>query len=168
MKNKQHIELLVLSDFGSKEEVIKTNVSLQEIQNVMDGINWEHFHQVVLSRSDYDWIEVGGNLKEDGLACIFEKDGEQFVIDEAPTSVREITEILISYFYNDGEFQRKYEFTGETKEEKKTEVESKKHQDWDRKHEQESKKEKIANFRRFLLVLVAVIAIVLITFFGLS
>ncbi len=166
MRNKQQIELLVLSDFGSKEEVKKTNVSLQEIQNVMDNINWEHFHQVVLSRSDYDWIEVGGNLKEDGLACIFEKNNEQFVIDEAPTSVKQMTEILISYFHNDREFLRKYKFTGEKEEKKKKEEETKKYQDWKRKYEQESRKEKKSNFRRFLLAKVIVIAIATIAYFG--
>ncbi len=164
MRNKQQIELLVLSDFGSKEEVKKTNVSLQEIQSVMDNINWEHFHQVVLSRNDYDWIEVGGNLKEDGLACIFEKDNEQFVIDEAPTSVKQMTEILISYFHNDGEFLRKNKFTGEKEEKKKKEEESKRYNDWKRKFEQESKREKKASIRKFLLASIILILLIFVSY----
>lgn len=161
MRNEHQIELLVLSDYGSKEEIKKTNVSLQEIQSTMDNINWNHFHQVILSRNNYDWIEVGGNLNNDGLSCIYEKDNEQFVIDEAPTSVNHMAEILLSYFQDDGEFLRKNKFTGEKEEAKKKEEESKRYKDWKRKFEQESKREKKASIRKFLF---ASIILVLLLF----
>ena len=108
------MELLVLSDYGSIELIKKENPSELEILKTMDSIDWNLFHQVLLSRNDYDWIEVGGNLIEDGLSVAFEKNNEQFVIDKAPDSIEQLTEILVSYFKNDGVFYEKYSFTGET------------------------------------------------------
>ena len=166
MNSNQQMELLVISDYGSKEEIKKTNVSLQEIQKIMDDINWEHFHQVILSRSENDFIEVGGNLNEDGLACIFEKNNEQFVIDEAPTSVEQITEILISYFKGEEEFLRKYKFTGEADEKTRKEEESKKYNEWKINYEKELKKENKLKIRRFILVNLIVISIATLAYFG--
>jgi len=109
----KRMELLVLSDYGSKENLKKENPSESDILNIMNSIDWNLFHQVCLSKNDYDWIEVSGNLNEDGLAAIYEKNNEQFVIDKAPTSINQLTEILLSYFNNDGKFNKKYKFTGE-------------------------------------------------------
>ena len=107
------MELLVLSDYGSRENLKKKNPSESDILETMSSIDWNLFHQVCLSKNDYDWIEVGGNLKEDGLSAMYEKNNEQFVIDKAPSSINQLTEILLSYFNNDGKFNKKYEFTGE-------------------------------------------------------
>ena len=107
------MELLVLSDYGSRENLKKKNPSESDILETMNSIDWNLFHQVCLSKNDYDWIEVGGNLKEDGLSAMYEKNNEQFVIDKAPSSINQLTEILLSYFNNDGKFNKKYKFTGE-------------------------------------------------------
>lgn len=107
------MELLVLSDFGSKENLKKENPSESDILETMNSIDWNLFHQVCLSKNDNDWIEVGGSLKEDGLSAIYEKNNEQFVIDKPPTSINELIEILLSYFNNNGKFNKKYKFIGE-------------------------------------------------------
>ena len=107
------MELLVLSDYGSKENLKQQNPSESDILSTMNSIDWNLFHQVCLSKNNFDWIEVGGNLIEDGLSVIYEKNNEQFVIDKAPTSIKQLTEILISYFKNDGIFKKRYKFTGE-------------------------------------------------------
>ncbi|MDB9836795.1 hypothetical protein OAC51_07825 [Flavobacteriaceae bacterium] len=107
------MELLVLSDYGSRENLKKKNPSESDILETMNSIDWNLFHQVCLSKNDYDWIEVGGNLKKDGLSAMYEKNNEQFVIDKAPSSINQLTEILLSYFNNDGKFNKKYKFTGE-------------------------------------------------------
>ena len=107
------MELLVLSDYGSRENLKKKNPSESDILETMNSIDWNLFHQVCLSKNDYDWIEVGGNLKEDGLSAMYEKNNEQFVIDKAPSSINQLTEILLSYFNNDGKFNKKYKFIGE-------------------------------------------------------
>jgi len=107
------MELLVLSDYGSRENLKKENPSESDILETMNSIDWNLFHQVCLSKNDYDWIEVGGNLKEDGLSAMYEKNNEQYVINKAPSSINQLTEILLSYFNNDGKFNKKYKFTGE-------------------------------------------------------
>ncbi|GAA4807118.1 hypothetical protein [Litoribaculum gwangyangense] len=107
------MELLVLSDYGSKENLKKKNPSESDIIETMNSINWNLFHQVCLSKNDCDWIEVGGSLQEDGLSVIYEKNNEQFVIDKVPTSINQLTEILLSYFRNDNKFIKKYKFNGE-------------------------------------------------------
>jgi hypothetical protein len=109
------MELLVLSDYGSKENLKKGNPTESDILETMNSIDWNLFHQVCLSKNDSDWIEVGGNTMEDGLSAMYEKNNEQFVIDKAPTSINQLTEILLSYFKNDGKFYKKYKFTGENK-----------------------------------------------------
>lgn len=108
------MELLVLSDYGSKEELKLENPSESDIIETMSSIDWNSFHQVCLSKNDSDWLEVGGNLKEDGLSVIYEINNEQFVIDHTPTSIHQLTEILLSFYKADGLFKTKYQFTGET------------------------------------------------------
>jgi hypothetical protein len=59
----------------------------------------------VLSVNNNNWIEVGGNLNEDGLSSMYEENGKQYVISEPSSSVKDMTEILISYFNRDGKFK---------------------------------------------------------------
>lgn len=106
------MELLVLSDYGSKENLKKENPSESDIFNIMNTIDWNQFHQVCLFKNDYDWIEVGGNLKEDGLSAIYGKNNDQFVIDNAPTSVNQLIDILLCYLNNKDQLIRKHKFTG--------------------------------------------------------
>lgn len=107
------MELLVLSNYGSRENLKMKNPSESDILETINSIDWNLFHQIRLSKNEYDWIEIGGNLKEDGLSAMYEKNNEQFVIDKPPTSINQLTEILLSYFNNDGKFKKKYKFTGE-------------------------------------------------------
>ena len=76
----EKISLLVLSDYGSVEKINLPNILENDIVTIMKDIDWRQFHQVVLSRNDNDWIEVGGNLGKDGLSCMYEENGEVFVI----------------------------------------------------------------------------------------
>ena len=106
------MELLVLSDYGSKENLKKENPSESDILNIMNSIDWNQFHQVCLIKNDYHWIEVGGNLKEDGLSAIYGKNNDQFVIDKAPTSINQLTDILLCFLNNKDQLIRKHKFTG--------------------------------------------------------
>lgn len=108
------MKLLVLSDYGSVEFLKIENPTESDIIQTMNSIDWNLFHQVILSKNDYDWVEVGGNVTEDGLSAMYEKNNEQFVIDDAPSSKEQMIEILISYFKNDEIFYKKFKFTGES------------------------------------------------------
>ena len=154
---KRNIELLILSDYGAKEKIISNNTSAIEIENTMASVNWNLFHQVVLSKSEKDWIEVGGNLNEDGLSCMYEENDEVFVINNPPTSVLEMTEILISYFKDDNKFKKDYRFTGDKKESKNKKLSKEKFEAWKKNFEIQSKKDKVNDrikiFIAFLLLL---------------
>lgn len=76
----------------------------------MSALNWVDFHQVVLEQNNGDWLEVGGNLADDGLSAMYEEDGQQYVIDQAPTSVDHMMAILLSYQARDGKFRTDNKF----------------------------------------------------------
>lgn len=104
------MELMVLSNYGAEEKIISDSTTVEEIKKTLNELNWSDFHQVVLSINTNNWIEVGGNLNEDGLSSMYEENGKQFVISEPPSSVKHMTEILISYFNRDGKFKIKNRF----------------------------------------------------------
>lgn len=105
------MELLVISNYGSDEKLISDSTNIGQIKETMNGIDWNEFHQVILSIDNNNWIEVGGNLNEDGLSSVFEENGKQFIINKPPSSVDHMTKILLSYFNGDGKFklENKYE-----------------------------------------------------------
>lgn len=105
------MELLVISNYGSDEKLISDSTNIGQIKETMNGINWNEFHQVILSINNNNWIEVGGNLSEDGLSSVFEENGKQFIINKPPSSIDHMTKILLSYFNGDGKFklENKYE-----------------------------------------------------------
>lgn len=109
------MNIVVLSDYGKVEKVHLKNISAQDITRTIDSIDWNKFHQVTLSKNEYDWIEVGGSLKENGLSCIYEGKNEQFVIDKAPSTIDQLKDILLSYYSGDGEFKIENTFIGENK-----------------------------------------------------
>ena len=148
---KINIELLVLSDYGAKEKIISRNTSAIEIKNTMASINWDLFHQVILSRSEKNWIEVGGNLNEDGLSCVYEENDEVFVINNPPTSVKQMTEILISYFNDDNKFKDNYKFTGDKEESINKKLSDEKFEAWKKDFEIQAKKDKVNDCRKILI-----------------
>ncbi|WP_179321128.1 hypothetical protein [Winogradskyella helgolandensis] len=109
-KSKIKMELMVLSNYGADEKIISNSTTIEQIKSTMNELNWNNFHQVVLSTNDSNWIEVGGNLNEDGLSSMYEENGKQFIINEPPSSKKHMTEILISYFKGDGKFKRENKF----------------------------------------------------------
>lgn len=68
------------------------------VQNTMHSLNWQGFHQVVLEQPNGDWMDVGGSLNpDDGLSVMHEENGKQSVIRVPPTSVDEMTTMLLGY-----------------------------------------------------------------------
>ncbi|OFX39830.1 MAG: hypothetical protein A2X08_02890 [Bacteroidetes bacterium GWA2_32_17] len=104
------MKLTVLSNYGSDKKVISDSVTIDQIIKTMSSLNWNEFLQVTLEKSNGDWIEVGGNLKEDGLSAMYEENGQQYVIDRPPISVEHMTKILLSYQAGDGMFKIENKF----------------------------------------------------------
>lgn len=152
-KHPTEIELRLLTDKGKKEVVIEKSASVQAIQATMESLDWNEFHLVILSKNDHDSISVGGSLHKDGLACAYEENGEQYVIDEAPTSVGQMTEMLVSYFKGDGAFKRKYKFSGEADDIKQKEEDQKKFEVWKAGFLVQQKKDRLQHFKRIAIIL---------------
>ena len=103
-------ELMLLSNYGAEEKIISDSTTIKQIKNTMNELDWNNFHQVILSTDNSNWIEVGGNLNEDGLSSMYEENGKQFIINEPPSSVEHMTKILISYFNGDGKYKKENKF----------------------------------------------------------
>lgn len=159
-----HITLQVITDYGSKELVNQKNVTLETVIQKMETIDWNTFHQVILSKSKIDWIEVGGNITKDGLSCIYEENSEQFYIDEAPTSILQMKEILTSYFKGDNRFKKDYKFTGDKEELKQKEEKAEKLKEWNKEFAFRQKTEKASNRKRTIITLL-ILTFVSLTFY---
>lgn len=100
------MELRVISDYGSVERIVTPNATAEAISELMASLDWYGFHQVVLTRPNGDWLEVGGSLDPtDGLSVMFEEDGEQHVIEEPPASVEGMTSFLLGYLSGGDEWK---------------------------------------------------------------
>jgi len=74
------MKLIRIGNFGEIEEVVSEKASLYEVISLVDALNWQHFHQVVLQKDTENWIEVGGSLNTHGLAAVICHDNEHFVM----------------------------------------------------------------------------------------
>lgn len=109
-QNQTKMELMLLSNYGAEEKIISDSITIKQIENTMNKLDWNNFHQVILSTDNSNWIEVGGNLNEDGLSSMYEENGKQFIINKPPSSVEHMTKILISYFNGDGKYKKENKF----------------------------------------------------------
>lgn len=107
------MKLTVIENYGSRVKEISLSANPHEIINTMNSINWKDFHQVVLAKDKNNWIEVGGNITDDGLSVIYAEEKNQYIITDPPTTVEQMTAILLSYLAGDGRFKIEYKFESE-------------------------------------------------------
>jgi hypothetical protein len=92
------MKLRVISDYGRTERLVADEATPEIVVSTMHSLDWRGFHQVVLERSNSDWMEVGGSLDpSDGLSVMYEENGKQSVIRVAPTTVEDMTTMLLGY-----------------------------------------------------------------------
>lgn len=104
------MKLTVISDYGENEKTISDSATIEQVKSTMLSLDWKEFHQVVLEQKDGNWIEVGGNIGDDGLSSMYEENGNQFVINRPPSSVEHMTKILLSYLRGDNKFREDNKF----------------------------------------------------------
>ncbi|MDW3196917.1 MAG: hypothetical protein R8G66_31360 [Cytophagales bacterium] len=104
------MQLRVISNYGAYEMLVSDSVSLEQVRSKMVDLDWNSFHQVVLEQENGDWIEVGGNLLDDGLSAMYQEAGRQYEIRQTPKSVDQLTEILLSYLRGDNKFREDHKF----------------------------------------------------------
>lgn len=98
------MRLEVISDYGATTTEISNRATPELIKETMASLDWQRFHQVVLSKPNGDWIEVGGSINPDeGLSVMWEEAGAQEVI--APASVAEMTGFLLGFLSENNEWR---------------------------------------------------------------
>jgi hypothetical protein len=100
------MELSVISNYGQTMEIIAEEATPALVRQTMRSLDWHGFHQVILTKADGDWLEVGGSLAPgDGLSVMYEERGEQFVIEDPPETVEEMTAFLLDYLAGSGQWR---------------------------------------------------------------
>ncbi len=102
------MKLYHIENYGAKTHGISKNASIEDIESLMQELDWQGFHQVVLEKNNGDWLEVGGSLNpEDGLSVMFEENGKQLVIKTPPQTVVEMMDFLTMYLSGSQDWKNK-------------------------------------------------------------
>lgn len=104
------LKLVVTYDYGETLETISENTTPEIIQNTMQSINWNEFHIVQLEDKDGNALHVSGSLEEDGLASGYVTEEDHLLKTEPPTSVEEMTTILIDFLESENTWRKKYKY----------------------------------------------------------
>ena len=105
------MQLSVLSDYGATERIITQGASPEIVEKTISNLDWDGFHQVVMTKRNGDWLEVGGSLNPtDGLSVMYEEDGQQVVIKEPPATIAFLIQVAIAYVNNTGRWKEMAEW----------------------------------------------------------
>lgn len=99
------MKLVHIKGWTGEEKVISIHTSEREISDFLTSLDWEEFNSVKLELDSRNWIDVSGNLSGDGLAIVYEENGNQFVSNDAPNSVQQLKATLILYLNADKSFK---------------------------------------------------------------
>ena len=104
------MKLTLISNYGAEEKIISDQINSEQIVETMNGIDWKLFHQVVLTKGNGDYLEVGGNTSDDGLSVMYQENNHQYFIVDPPETVEQMLEILLSYLAVDYQYKNQYKF----------------------------------------------------------
>lgn len=99
------MKLYLIRSLVGEEELIANNPSENQISHLVNSIDWNKFKTIRLRKDDNNWIEVSGSLVEDGLAIIYEEAGVSFVIKDAPETLTQLEQALLSFFRGDEKYK---------------------------------------------------------------
>lgn len=161
---KNKVEIRVTSDYGSNEILRQANTTVEIIEETMNSLNWNEFQIVNLSRNDKDWISLSGNLSDEGLVCVYEENNEVYMIETPPNTIKEMKDILISYYEGDGKFKKKYKFVSEKFTKPNEPINQLKLKKWKENFLIRRKKEKIADAKKMLFSILITISLSVIIY----
>jgi len=102
--------LHVLSGLPCEHSSIDKNPTEKAIRAAIGDLDWHgDFHQVLLVTSPGVCFAVGGSLDPDiGLSSSYSdaKKDEILVIKEAPATVANMEDLMVSFYYGDGRWKR--------------------------------------------------------------
>ena len=94
------------------EEFITNKTDAKTIREFVHSLDWHIFGFVIVYQSEFQWIEVSGSLlPEDGFSSSYHDGEAHKVINQAPGTVEEMADILITYANDKMSFQERYEFS---------------------------------------------------------
>ncbi|TXG36706.1 hypothetical protein [Seonamhaeicola maritimus] len=100
-------------NYGDSTKTISEKATAEIIKNTMKSINWNEFHIVQLEDENgdgYKSLHVSGSLEEDGLASGFVTDDDHILLVKPPTTVKEMTEILLDFLKGEEIWRKKYDY----------------------------------------------------------
>ena len=136
------MKLVLTKGWKGKKEIISGNPTEEVISELLNSLDWQEFNSVSLEQDSKNWIDVSGNLNQDGLAIVFEEHGTLFLSDEAPESIAQLEETLKLYLKYDKRFKN-FGFSSEEQITKPTPKTKADYDLWKVKYEAKKKFEKI-------------------------
>lgn len=109
-KENRDLKLVVAYDFGQRIETISEKATVEQIKKTMESINWNEFHIVQLEDEKENALHVSGSLTEDGFSSGYVTTDNHILLVNPPTSVKEMTEILIEFLKGEENWRSKYEY----------------------------------------------------------
>lgn len=79
-------------------KIVHEDLSSASIMSFVRSLDWSVFTFLTLKADSQNWIEISGNLGDDGLAIVIEQNGLQKVSERSPESVTDVENVLIDYF----------------------------------------------------------------------
>lgn len=108
LQEKRDLKLVVAYNYGQNLKTISEKATEEEIKNTMESINWYEFHIVQLVDEKENSLHVSGSLVEDGLSSGYVTTDNHILKASPPTSVEEMTEILIEFVKGEEIWRSKY------------------------------------------------------------
>lgn len=100
------MELELIKGWDGSPELISDKPTEPLIAELVNSLDWQQFNSVTLSVDHENWINVSGNLSEDGLAVVYEENGDSTVSEVSPTTIEELIKALQSYLKGDRQFKQ--------------------------------------------------------------
>lgn len=85
-------------------ELISETISESEISPLVRSLNWEDFASIRLEVDPNNWLEVSGNIADDGLAVVYAEAGIHYISNDAPAGISVLEETLKYYLNGDKRF----------------------------------------------------------------
>ncbi|MGL1885265.1 MAG: hypothetical protein OCD76_02025 [Reichenbachiella sp.] len=88
---------LILEQEADGKKLTNDRPSQVSIIALVRSLDWSIFTFLTLKVDSQNLIEISGNLGDDGLAIVIEKNGTQEISERSPESITEVENILIDY-----------------------------------------------------------------------
>lgn len=100
------MQLELIKGWDGSSDLISDKPTEPLIAELVNSLDWQQFNAVTLRVDHENWINVSGNLSEDGLALVYEENGDSTVSDVSPTTIEDLIKALQSYLKGDQQYKQ--------------------------------------------------------------